>query len=132
MDWLLPIGLACSLMLEYVWHLERYNPEFALVPLLWYLTFYAVFALFPFLFCGTFASRVLPWVVAALSGPLHFGFDLSAWRPRLSKSFMGLLPAAFALPSLLGLFWLVAISSRRGGATSSWPGGVAPPCFSSP
>jgi hypothetical protein len=100
-------ALACILMLEYVWHLVRYNPGFALVPLIWYLAFYAVFTGFPFLFRQAFAHRVLPWAVAALAGPLQFGLIYRIADTAYKNQFMGLLPAAFALPSLAGLFWLL-------------------------
>lgn len=107
MDWLMAIGLASTLMLEYVWHGACFKPDFALAPLLWYLTFYAVFTLFPFLFRRSLASRALPWVVAALSGPLHFALIYRLADTAYRNPYMGLLPAAFALPSLLGLFWII-------------------------
>ena len=107
MDRLYAIALACILMLEYAWHLVRYNPESALVPLIWYLAFYAVFTGFPFLFRQAFAHRVLPWAVAALAGPLQFGLIYRIADTAYKNQFMGLLPAAFALPSLAGLFWLL-------------------------
>ncbi|MGO9476543.1 MAG: DUF2339 domain-containing protein [Limisphaerales bacterium] len=64
-DWLPAVGLACVTALECAWHFNRFdaaNPAISPnLPLAWYLIFYAVFALFPFLFLKKFGDRVVPW-----------------------------------------------------------------------
>ena len=54
LDWLPAIGLACVTALECAWHFNRFDPANPDQPLnlvlAWYLIFFAVFALFPFLF----------------------------------------------------------------------------------
>jgi uncharacterized membrane protein len=106
-DWLFAVALVCTLLLEYVWHLRDFQPDAALAPLLWYLCFYAIFALFPFVLRRSLTPRVIPFVVAALSGPLHFGLIYRIVDTAYPNPVMGLLPAAFAVPSLGGLFWIV-------------------------
>jgi hypothetical protein len=128
MDWLGPIGLACALMLENVWQLDQMQDEFALVPLLWHLAFYMVFALFPFLFHRSLSGRKLPWVVGALSGPLHFNLIYGIASTAYRNPYLGLVPAALALPSLAGLYWLVRhlpVDADKRNSLLAWWGGAA-------
>ena len=39
------------------------------LPLTWYLVFFAVFTLFPFVFLKKFADKTPPWAAAALARP---------------------------------------------------------------
>ncbi len=107
MDWLPAVGLACVLALEHTWHFQHFQPEQAALPLGWYLLFFAVFAAFPFLFNQQFSARIVPWAVAALSGPLHFFLVHRLVKTAYANEFMGLLPTAFALPMLLGLIFII-------------------------
>ena len=56
-DWMPAVGLACVSALEWVWHFSHFDPANPNQPLglvlAWYLIFFAVFALFPFLFLET-------------------------------------------------------------------------------
>ena len=59
---------------------------------------------FRFCFCGKFANKTAPWAAAAMAGPLQFFLIhrfIEAVYPNCT--FMGLLPAAFAIPGLLSL-----------------------------
>ncbi|PYL07666.1 MAG: hypothetical protein DME34_06455 [Verrucomicrobia bacterium] len=103
LDLLPAIGLVSVLALEHAWHLQHFNPARATLPLLWYLGFYTVFSIFPFLFHRKLAPKSAPWVTAALAGPLHFYLIYQLIRAAYPGAFFGLVPAAFALPSLLGL-----------------------------
>ena len=49
----------------------------------------------------------MPWATAALAGPLHFYLVYQLIRTAYPNWVPGLVPAAFALPSLLGLFVLI-------------------------
>jgi hypothetical protein len=75
-DWLPAIGLACISALECAWHFNRFDAASLNVspnlPLAWYLIFFAVFALFPFLFLKKFGDRVVPWATAAMTGLPQF------------------------------------------------------------
>jgi uncharacterized membrane protein len=132
LDWLPAIGLACVTALECAWHFNRFDPANAHQPLNlvleWYLVFFAVFAMFPFLFTRQFADKAAPWAAAAMAGPPQFFLIhrfIAAVHP---NAFMGLLPAAFAVPGLLSL---AAVLKRTHDKDQSrmtqlaWFGGVA-------
>jgi len=107
LDVLPSVALASVLALEHAWHFQHFNPARAALPLCWYLGFYTVFTVFPFVFHRKFAGKTLPWVTAALAGPLHFYLVYQLIRAAYPSGVPGLVPAAFALPSLLGLFILL-------------------------
>lgn len=127
---LVPGALGCILAVEAVWHVNRFNPEFANIPLLWYLLFYALFLVFPFVFRKLCGSHIGPWAASALAGVGHFLLIhnlVGDAFPKMS-GMMGLLPAAFAVPSLLALVAVVrgvsAMDELRR-ARLAWFGGVA-------
>jgi uncharacterized membrane protein len=62
-----------------------------------------LFTIFPFLFEKKFAGKTAPWAAAALAGPLHFYLVYDLIRSAYHGVVPGLVPAAFGLPSLLGL-----------------------------
>jgi hypothetical protein len=130
-DWLPAIGLACVTALECAWHFNRFdvvNPNVSPnLPLTWYLIFYAVFALFPFLFLKKFGDRVVPWATAALTGLPQFFLIHRLVTTAYPNQVMGLLPAAFAIPPLLSLIVVLKkITESRARMTQlAWFGGVA-------
>jgi uncharacterized membrane protein len=77
------------------------------LPLVWYLGFTAVLTVFPFLFHRQFAAKTLVWATAALAAPLHFFLIYRLLRSAYPTGMPGLIPAAFAIPSLLGLIVLL-------------------------
>ena len=101
------VGLVSVLALEHAWHFQHFDPAHAELPLIWYLVFYAAFSVFPFIFHQRFAGKTAPWATAALAGPLHFYLVYQVIRAAHPSGVPGLVPAAFALPSLAGLFILV-------------------------
>ena len=107
LDALPAVGLASVLALEHAWHFQHFDPARATLPLIWYLGFYAVFSMFPFIFHRKFAGKTAPWATAALAGPLHFYLVYQLIRSAHPSGILGLVPAAFALPSLLGLLVLL-------------------------
>lgn len=123
------VGLASVIALEYAWHLCHFRPALAATPAAWYLAFYFVFTVFPFLFHRQFANRVLPWATAALAGPLHFYLGREVLRhvvPQLNGA-MGLIPAAFSVPALIGVGVLLKrtpVQSPARNAQLAWFGGV--------
>ena len=103
LDLLPAVALISVLALEHAWHLEHFDPNRAALPLIWYLGFYALFTIFPFLFQKKLAGKTVPWATAALAGPLHFYLIYDLIRSAYPNVVPGLVPAAFGLPSLLGL-----------------------------
>ncbi|HTY87315.1 MAG TPA: DUF2339 domain-containing protein [Candidatus Acidoferrum sp.] len=131
-DWLPAIGLACVAALECAWHFSRFDaasPNLsAMLPLAWYLIFYALFALFPFLFLKNFADRVIPWATAALTGLPQFFLIHRLVTAAYPNHVMGLLPAAFAilpLSSLVAVLKNIPITSPARMTQLAWFGGVA-------
>src|SRR5882762_5290668 len=107
LDLLPAVALGSVLGLEHAWHFEHFDPTRATLPLIWYLGFYALFTIFPFVFHKRFAGKTVPWATAALAGPLHFYLIYQLVRTAYPSGVPGLVPAAFALPALLGLFVLL-------------------------
>jgi uncharacterized membrane protein len=109
---LLPaVALVSVLALEHAWHFEHFDPAHAALPLIWYLGFYGLFTIFPFIFHRTFAAKTAPWATAALAGPLHFYLCYDLIRSAYPSVVPGLVPAAFGLPALLGLSVLLKRTS---------------------
>jgi len=102
-DWLPLCALAGVTALEFAWHSRHFNAATPVAPMLWYLSFYAIFTAYPFLFRRTFADRTGPWAVAALAGIGHFPLVHRLVATAYPNDVMGLLPALFAVPPLLSL-----------------------------
>src|SRR6266496_3844312 len=107
LDLLSAVALASVLALEHAWHFQHFDPAHSTLPLLWYLGFYALFTSFPFIFHRKFAGRTVPWATAAIAGPLHFYLVYQLIRAAHPNGVPGLVPVAFAVPSLIGLLVLL-------------------------
>ena len=122
------IGLVSVAGMECAWHFNRFDPANATVPLVWYLVFYAVFAIFPFLFLRQFAGQKVPWAASALAGLPQFFLIHRLMVSAHPNQFMGLLPMAFAIAPLSGL---VVVLRKIPGANPArlthlaWFGGAA-------
>ena len=129
-EWLPVCALAGMAALELVWHSNHFMPADAGAPLVWYASFYAIFAVYPFLFRREFARLTGPWTVAALSGPAHFLMvyqTIKAGWPG-SADFLGAVPALFVLAPLGSLFVVLRRESADNPARLNqlaWFGGVA-------
>jgi uncharacterized membrane protein len=116
LDLLPAVALVSVLALEHAWHFEQFDPSRATLPLIWYLAFYAVFTIFPFIFHQKFAGKTGPWAAAALAGPLHFYLIYDLIRSGYPNVVPGLVPAAFAAPPLLGLFIIIDRTAQTSAA----------------
>ena len=133
LEWLPLVGLAGTFAVECAWHFQRFdisNPNLSpQTPLAWYLIFYALFSLFPFLFRRAFTGNTYPWAAAALAGPAQFLLVFRLVKVAWPNSVMGLLPAAFAVPALLSLVAVVrgpSSTEEKGRLNQiAWFGGVA-------
>jgi hypothetical protein len=101
-EWLPLIGLGCVAALEHAWHLRLFTVDYAMPVLIWYLGFFALFTAFPFV-VRQFQQVKGPWFAAALAGPAQFFLVHQLVKAAWPNDVMGLLPAAFAVPALLGL-----------------------------
>jgi len=131
-DWLPAIGLVCVAGLESAWHVNRFDvtdpnvsPNWVLA---WYLVFFALFTVFPFLFLKKFGDRVVPWATAAMAGLPQFLLIHRLVTVAYPNHVMGLLPAAFAIPPLLSLVAVLNATPAANPARMTqlaWFGGVA-------
>jgi len=129
-EWLPACGLAGLAALELVWHSRHFAPATAGGPLGWYVGFYAVFAIYPFVFRRDFSRLTGPWAVAALSGPAHFWMIYQAIKTGWPNSthFLGAVPTLFAIAPLVSLVVIlrtVAVDNPGRLNQLAWFGGVA-------
>jgi uncharacterized membrane protein len=116
------------LVVEMVWHMHHFQANAPNPALAWYLGFYALFLLFPFVFRRACADQTLPWTASALSGAGHFLLVHDLVKHAFPNGMMGLVPAAFAVPSLIALLWVIRTVPAVEGLNRSrvaWFGGVA-------
>src|SRR5437660_4915030 len=119
-DLLACVALGSTILLEHAWHFAHFKKEDASIPILWYLGFTAVFTVFPFIFHRQFARKSTVWASAALTAPLHFFLVYNVVRTTHPHSGMpGLVPAAFAIPSLLGLVALLQLTPKESPARAA-------------
>ncbi|MEO6875651.1 MAG: DUF2339 domain-containing protein [Opitutaceae bacterium] len=126
-EWLPACALAGMAALEYAWH-SHYASMGAPLPLGWYLGFYAVFTVYPFLFRSVFAQLTGPWAMAALSGLAHFWMIYAALKPMWPADLLGAIPALFALAPLASLMLILRGEPADHPARLNqlaWFGGVA-------
>ena len=129
-EWLPACALAGMAALEYAWHSRHFHPSDAGLPLMWYASFYAIFALYPFLFRRDFTKLTGPWAVAALSGLAHFWMIYQAVKTGWpdTANVLGLVPALFALAPLASLVVVLrttAPDNPKRLNQLAWFGGVA-------
>ena len=90
---------------------SKSTPAFAYVGLGWLIGFYAIFAMFPFVFRRDFLKTRGPWITAAASGVLFFPLVylmIKTWWP---NNVMGLVPAAFVVPALASLIAVLRLDA---------------------
>ncbi len=121
-------GLAGTVLVEAAWHARGFGASGTPSEIGWQLAFLAAFTAFPFL-----ADRGLPrsraaWITAACAGVAQGLLVYLTARQTGPMSLPGLIPAAFALPTLGILAWLAkrwpSEDPKRLGVLS-FQGGVA-------
>jgi uncharacterized membrane protein len=128
LEWLSAAALVGVLGVEWAWLAARFSNPGAGELLGWLVGFYAVFALFPFVFRKTFADQRGPWVVAALSAPAHFMLIYPVVERAYPNAFMGLLPAVWVVPALVSLVAVLRSQAAENPlrlGRLAWFGGVA-------
>src|SRR6185437_7764635 len=94
LDWMPAVGLVSVVALECAWHFNHFARTIGLImpslPLAWYLVFFAIFAVFPFLFLRRFSEKIVPWATAAMAGPLQFFLTYRLVKLAYPNQVMGL------------------------------------------
>ncbi len=135
-SWIALVALAFTWAVEREWHTLHFASTNALLPLGWYVAFFLIFAAYPYFAAGgtrssdapTNERSALPWAIGALSGFLHFWLVAELIITAYPAFRNGLLPAAFAVPYLIGLFYLIrkmGVTPASGDARLAWQGGAA-------
>lgn len=135
-SWIALVALAFTWAVEREWHTLHFSGANALLPLGWYLAFFLIFAAYPYFAAGgkrgdassPNEGSALPWAIGALSGVVHFWLVAELIVTAYPAFRNGLLPAAFALPYLVGLFYLIwkrGVAPASGDARLAWQGGAA-------
>jgi len=131
-DALPAVALACVAALESTWHFNRFDTASLAVtptlPLAWYLVFFGVFTVYPFLFLKKFAEKIIPWATAALAAVPQFFLIHRLVAAAYPNHVMGLVPAAFAVPPLLSLLIVlkkIPAETKARLTQLAWFGGVA-------
>lgn len=102
-EWLPACALAGLAGLEYTWLAHRQLPSDAVAALDWFLAFYALFAVYPFLFRRKFAGQIGPWAIAALAGVVQFPLVHRLITTTWPNDIPGLIPLGFAFAPLASL-----------------------------
>ena len=121
-------ALLATLAVEAVWHTQHFQAAAPLVALWWYLGFYMLFLVLPFVFRKTCADQPAPWIASALSGVGHFLLVHDLVKQAWPNNMMGLIPAAFAVPAFIALVAVIRAGPTMTSANRSrlaWFGGVA-------
>jgi hypothetical protein len=98
-------ALVGASLVQWTWVQRPFAPDLAGYALGWHLAFWAAFTVTPFLEPRQDSPRRLPWAIGAFAAFPHFLLVLFAAGRLWPADWHGLIPAAFALPTLLILGW---------------------------
>jgi uncharacterized membrane protein len=101
--WLPAWALGGIAAVEYAWHARHFTPGQVGTPFAWYIAFYALFVVFPFVFRSRFAGVTGPWAVAAVSGIVQFPLFYRLVERTWPNDFMGLIPALLVIAPLASM-----------------------------
>jgi uncharacterized membrane protein len=104
LTFILLVALALTGVAEMVWHERMFESGEPLLVLVWYTAIFLLYAATPYA-CG--ADRFWPWLVGTIAGPLQFWFAYQLCEERFPDDWIGLLPIAFAIPTAIGVVYLV-------------------------
>jgi Predicted membrane protein (DUF2339) len=125
-SWIALIALAFTWAVEREWQALHFTNSYGALALGWQLAFFLLFLGYPFFTAEE--RKPLPWVIGALSGPLHFWLIYEIIRTTFPNLRNGLIPAAFVLPYAVGTFFLVKkkrVTPASGDARLAWQAGAA-------
>lgn len=129
-SWAPAIAVLGVAAVEYAWHGRYFAPQRGTTALGWYVVFYIVFAVHPFVFWRKFSGATGPWAIAALAGVVQFLAVYWTFLRLWPESPRAWVPALFAVIPLVSFFILQRGVFRAAPAEArrnqlAWLGGVA-------
>lgn len=121
------VATACALAVQALWHANHFQSGQMTGAIAWYASFGLLFLVFPFSFSSRFSNHAWSWIAAAVAPLGAFVLVRAAVVSAGGLAHMGLLPLAFAVPSLAALFGAVRLLPGDAGAripALAWLGGV--------
>jgi uncharacterized membrane protein len=125
-SWIALIALAFTWAVESEWHGLHFTNSYGALAVGWQVAFFLLFLGYPFFTAEE--CKPLPWAIGALAGPLHFSLIFDIIRTTFPDLRTGLIPAAFALPYMVGTLFLVKkrqVTPASGDARLAWQAGAA-------
>lgn len=104
-SWIALVALIFTWTIENEWQSLHFTNSYAALALGWQVAFFLLFLGYPFF--SAEERKPLPWAIGALSGPLHFLLIYEIIKKAFPDLHNGFTPAAFVIPYLAGLFFLV-------------------------
>jgi len=124
-DWLALAALVGAALVELTWQGVRFSNAQAIPALVCYGLFLILFVAFPF--CSAKKEKPWSWAISALAQALQFWLIHRVITAAFPNEWMGLLPAAFALPGAIGVWALLKLyraDPATGDARLAWQGGA--------
>jgi uncharacterized membrane protein len=124
-SWIALVALVFAWAVESSWQSMHFTESYAALALGWQVAFFLLFLGYPYF---SAERKPLPWAIGALSGPLHFLLIYEIITKAFPALRNGLTPAAFVLPYLAGIFFLVRkrqADPASGDARLAWQGAAA-------
>jgi uncharacterized membrane protein len=104
----------------------HFTNSYAALALGWEVAFFLLFLGYPFF--SAEERKPLPWAIGALSGPLHFLLIFEIIKKAFPDLHNGSTPAAFVIPYIAGVFFLVRkrqADPASGDSRLAWQGAAA-------
>jgi uncharacterized membrane protein len=124
-DWLALSALAGTGLVELTWQSVRFSNEQAIPTLVCYGLFLIFFVALPF--CSDEKEKTWSWAISALAQALQFWLIYRAITLAFPNEWMGLLPATFVLPGVIGVWALLKLyraNPASGDGRLAWQGGA--------
>lgn len=122
------VAMLCALAVQVIWHAHHFTTAQAGVAGGWYVAFAFVALVFPLVFRERLQATPWPWIASAAAPLGAFALIRDTVVSTGGWTHMGLLPLAFAIPSLAALLVLVRQMPKEAATRTTalaWHGGVA-------
>jgi hypothetical protein len=104
---LVGVAAGCVLVLERVWHAAHYRTDHPMLALPWYVGFLVLFTVYPLIVHPKWVRDLTVWIASVFASLGTFALVHWLVTKTWPNDAMGLIPAAFVLPSLGSLIWVI-------------------------